>query len=354
VVDGFGYRRFDSLELSPQYAFGYGLSYTTFEYGNLTVTPISASGDKPILVSVDVTNTGEITGDEVVQLYLSANFADPKARDVVPMPVKQLRGFERVTLTPGQTESVTFILGPEELSFWSISDDSFRVEAGIYTVRVGGASDNLTLSGTFELTSSVLYNSATGETTPALLPVLGNVALHRRVTCSSIEGPNYICSNGVDANLATRWSSQFSDPQWIYVDLGARQRIERVILRWQTAYGEAYQIQTSNDSFNWTDIYSTTSNHGEVDNLDVSRMGRYVRVYATQRGTGWGYSLWEFEVYARPYQIYLPLVLASSRKQVTLREKGEKSHVLAYDRKPIGQRLWSVRRRCRRALFQVD
>jgi beta-glucosidase len=299
VVDGFGYRRFDSLGMTPQYAFGYGLSYTTFEYGNLIVTPTSMSGKITILVRVDVTNTGEIAGDEVVQLYLSADFADPRARGVVPMPVKQLRGFERLPLTPGQTESITFILGPEELSFWSISDDAFRVEAGAYTVRVGGSSDNLPLSGTFELTSPVLYDSTTGETSPARFPVLGNMALHRPVTCSSIEGPNHICSNAVDGDLTTRWSSKFGDPQWIYVDLGAWQRVERMILRWETAYGKAYQIQISDDATDWTDVYSTTVGDGEVDNLDVSCMGRYVRMHGTQRGTGWGNSLWEFEVYGQ-------------------------------------------------------
>ncbi|MEJ2738111.1 MAG: glycoside hydrolase family 3 C-terminal domain-containing protein, partial [Anaerolineae bacterium] len=267
VVDGFGYRRFDSLGMSPQYAFGYGLSYTNFEYSNLIVTPTSTLAETPIRVSVDVTNSGEIAGDEVVQLYLSASLADPKARDVVPMPVKQLRGFERVSLTPGQTKSVAFTPGPEELSFWSISDDSFRIEAGTYTVRVGGSSDNLPLSGSFELTSSMLYNSATGETPPAILPVLGNVALHRPVTCSSIEGPDYTCSQAVDGDLNTRWSSQFSDPQWIYFDLGARVKIERVILHWETAFGEAYQIQISDDAINWTDLYSTTAGDGEVDNL---------------------------------------------------------------------------------------
>ena len=314
VVDGFGYRRFDSLGLSPQYAFGYGLSYTTFEYDNLTVTPMSASGDTPILVSVDVTNTGEIAGDEVVQLYLSAEFVDPKARDVVPMPVKQLSGFKRVTLAPGQTKSVIFTLGTEELSFWSISDNGFRVEAGTYIVRVGGSSDNLPLSGAFELSSSVLYNNVAGETTPAPLPVLANVALDRAVTCSSIEDDNpvFICSHAVDGNLTTRWSSQFSDPQWIYVDLGARMNIERVILHWETAYGRAYRIQTSDDTLHWTDVYSTSSSDGEVDSLDVSGIGRYVRMYATQRATGWGYSLWELQVYARTHLAYLPLVLRRS------------------------------------------
>jgi len=311
VVDGFGYRRFDSLGLAPQYAFGYGLSYTIFEYGNLAVTPTSASGDTPILVSVGVTNTGEFTGDEVVQLYLSVDFTDPcDANAVISMPVKQLRGFRRITLVPGQTETVTFTLGSEELSSWSISDDSFRIEAGLYTVRVGGSSDNLPLSGTFELTSSVLYDSATGETSPAPLPVLRNMALKRPVTCSSIESPSYICSNAVDGHLTTRWSSQFSDPQWIYVDLDVRRNIERVVLHWETAYGKAYQIQISDDAINWTDIYSTTVGDGEVDNLDVSGTGRYVRMYGTQRSTDWGYSLWEFEVYGSSYYcIYLPLVL---------------------------------------------
>jgi len=309
VVDGFGYRRFDSLGLTPQYAFGYGLSYTTFEYGHLAVTPTSASGDTPILVSVDVTNTGSITGDEVVQLYLGVDFASLNTSAIVPMPVKQLRGFKRITLSPEETEMVAFTLGPEELSFWSVSDDSFRIEAGAYTVRVGGSSDSLPLSGTFELTSSVLYDSATGETSPARLPVLGNVALNRPAVSFSVENLDLAASNAVDGDLTTRWSSQFGDLQWLHVDLGARKDIKRVILHWETAYGKAYQIQVSDDAVNWTDVYSTTAGDGEVDNLGMSASGRYVRIIGTQRGGEWGYSLWELEVYGRPGSIYLPLVL---------------------------------------------
>ena len=312
LVDGFGYRRFDSLEQAPQYAFGYGLSYTTFEYGNLTVTPASGLDEMPVLVSVAVTNTGDITGDEVVQLYLSAGFADAQARHAIPMPVKQLRGFERVKLVPGQSETVTFTLGPEELSFWSVSDDSFRVEAGAYTVRVGGSSDELPLTGSFEIRSSVLYDSATGATDPVSLPVLQNAALGRPAGCSSIEGWEYVCSQAVDGDLATRWSSQFSDPQWIYVHLGSRMRIERVILHWETAFGRAYQLQTSDDAIHWTDIYSTNASEGEVDNLEVYGSGRYVRVYGTRRGTQFGYSLWELEVYGTTHRVHLPLMMRQS------------------------------------------
>jgi hypothetical protein len=182
VVGGFGYRRFDYLGLTPRYAFGYGLSYTTFEIGNLIITSTATLEEMPVLVSVDVTNTGPVTGDEVVQLYLSTEFTDPRTREVVPMPAKQLRGFRRVTLEPGESVAVTVSLGLDELAFWSVSDDSFRVEAGTYIVRVGGASDHLPLSNSFRLTSSALYNSATHVALPTSLPVLGNVALGRPVT----------------------------------------------------------------------------------------------------------------------------------------------------------------------------
>ena len=201
-------------------------------------------------------------------------------------------------LEPGESVAITFALGLDDLAFWSISDDSFRVGAGMYTVRVGDSSDHLPLSGSFQLTSSVLYDSATGVALPASLPVLANMALGRPVTCSSVEGVDNACSHSVDADLKTRWSSQFSDPQWIQVDLGSRQSIERVILHWETAYGRVYQVQVSDDALNWTDIYSTNAGHGAVDNLDMSALGRYVRVYVTERGTEWGNSLWELEVFA--------------------------------------------------------
>ena len=300
VVDGFGYRRFDSLELTPQYAFGFGLSYTTFEYNNLVVTPTSTTGDASILVSVDVTNTGLRAGDEIVQLYLSVDFSSPSASTIVPMPFKQLRGFKRISLEPGQTKKVTLLLEPEELSIWSISDNSFRVEAGTYTVRVGGSSDNLHLSKTFEIPTSVLYSTTTGEITTAEDPILKNLALGKPVTCSSIEDKNYSCSDAVDGRLDTRWSSQFKDPQWIYIDFSKQVDIRRVILHWETAYGEEYHLQVSDDAVNWMDIYSTINGGGGVENLEVSGTGRYLRLITPKRGTIWGCSLWELQVYGRP------------------------------------------------------
>ena len=116
-------------------------------------------------------------------------------------------------------------------------------------------------------------------------------------TASSLENATFPASNAVDGNTGTRWSSAFSDPQWIYVDLGATHTISKVVLNWEPAYGKAYQIQTSNDATTWTTIYSTTTSTGGVQTLNISGSGRYVRMYGTQRATQYGYSLWEFQVY---------------------------------------------------------
>ncbi len=116
---------------------------------------------------------------------------------------------------------------------------------------------------------------------------------------SSLEG-TLVAANAVDGNTGTRWGSAFSDPQWIYVDLGARASISRVVLSWETAYGKAYEIDVSDNATSWTPIYSTTSGAGGVNDLTVSGTGRYVRMYGTARGTQWGYSLWEFQVFGIP------------------------------------------------------
>jgi hypothetical protein len=115
---------------------------------------------------------------------------------------------------------------------------------------------------------------------------------------SSVENGTLGGANAVDGNLSTRWSSAFSDPQWIYVDLQATYNITEVKLTWETAYATHFQIQVSPDAVNWTNIYSTTTGPGGVQDLTgLSGAGRYVRMYGTVRATTWGYSLWEFEVY---------------------------------------------------------
>jgi hypothetical protein len=126
-----------------------------------------------------------------------------------------------------------------------------------------------------------------------------NVALDQPATASSYENQAvYPASAAVDGNTGTRWSSAFSDPQWLEVDLGSSQSICGVTLDWETAYAKAFQIQVSTDNANWTSIYSTTTGTGGVQNLTgLSGTGRYIRMYGTVRATQWGYSIWEFQVF---------------------------------------------------------
>ena len=119
----------------------------------------------------------------------------------------------------------------------------------------------------------------------------------RPATASSLENASFPASAAVDGNTSTRWSSAFSDPQWLQVDLGSVSAISQVVLDWETAYATAFQIQTSSDGTNWTSIYSTTTGTGGTQTLNVTGTGRYVRMYGTARATHWGYSLWEFQVY---------------------------------------------------------
>ncbi|GAB7129168.1 hypothetical protein JCM19000A_36760 [Silvimonas sp. JCM 19000] len=127
-----------------------------------------------------------------------------------------------------------------------------------------------------------------------------NLALNKVVKVSGSENAATLAgTNAVDGNSGTRWGSAFVDPGWIEVDLGSVQTVGRVVLRWEAAYGKAYQIQTSNDEANWSTVYTQTAGKGGVEDLSfASTTARYVRMYGTQRATQYGYSLWEFEVYS--------------------------------------------------------
>jgi hypothetical protein len=179
---------------------------------------------------------------------------------------------------------------------------------GTQSLAVAGTGRYIRMNGTvrgtvygYSLWEFAVNGTPVGGPTPAptatATPV-GPVLLSQGhpVTCSSIENAGTPCANAVDGNTGTRWSSAFSDPQWIYVDLGATHTISQVVLNWEAAYGKAFQIQTSPDAVTWTSIYSTTTGTGGVQTLNVSGSGRYVRMYGTARALQYGYSLWEFQV----------------------------------------------------------
>jgi len=126
-------REYLGTSTQPLFPFGYGLSYSTFKYSNLRLAPDTIGPQGQTKISVDVTNTGKSRGDEVAQLYIRDEVSS------VTRPVKELRGFQRITLDPGQSHTVEFMLGPEQLSF--LDHDMHRVvEPGTFKIMVGGSS----------------------------------------------------------------------------------------------------------------------------------------------------------------------------------------------------------------------
>jgi beta-glucosidase len=136
------------LPWTPLFPFGHGLSYTTFRYANLQVGPPSGRAGRSVRVSVDVTNTGARTGDEVVQLYVRDDAAS------VARPVRELKGFRRVTLRPGETAVVWFMLRPLDLSMYR-PDMRRVVEPGTFTLWAGGSSA-ATLEAKYRVTGDTL------------------------------------------------------------------------------------------------------------------------------------------------------------------------------------------------------
>ena len=136
VTKGFTYMY---LNGKPLFAFGHGLSYTGFKYSRLHLSAAKTTSAATLTVRVDVQNTGKRAGDEVVQLYIH------EVNPVVKRPVEELRGFERVSLDPGQTKTITLELPAQKLSFYDEKVHRFVVNPGAFDVMVGAASDDIRL-----------------------------------------------------------------------------------------------------------------------------------------------------------------------------------------------------------------
>ena len=146
-----GYRWYDARRLPVQFPFGYGLSYTDFRMDNLSVSSTSFKKGDSLSVSVDVTNIGNCAGAEVVQLYVGFD-----GKDTVGRPVRELRGFEKVNLKPGECRKLCFTLDSRAFSYWEERIADWYAEAGTYTVYVGNSSRNLPLTAQLKVEAKPL------------------------------------------------------------------------------------------------------------------------------------------------------------------------------------------------------
>ena len=140
-----GYRWADKQKKKPMFAFGHGLSYTTFVVSNLRIDKSEVDADGTISATVTVKNTGNRAGAEVVQLYVSDHNTS------VEMPVKELRGFQKISLQPGESRDVTITIGDRAFQYWDEAKGDWSVSHGKRTMLVGTASDNLPLKAAFTI-----------------------------------------------------------------------------------------------------------------------------------------------------------------------------------------------------------
>jgi hypothetical protein len=235
----------------------------------------------PLITGMTVGNqTGAPAGS---QFNVSVNISDPNGDPIryyvglSPKHINSVRSIQGAIYT--QTGNGTFsVTAPQQMGVWKVYVYAFDGQGNVgmetRSVRVTPP----TVSGT-------------------------NISQGRPTTVSSAQQDTadvLCCQAGfaTDGNFARRWASNWTDAEWIQVDLGSTQSITHIQLAWEGAYGKSYQIQTSNSPTGpWTTIYATTTGDGGFDDIDVSGSGRYVRANLTLRGTAFGYSLWEFGVY---------------------------------------------------------
>jgi beta-glucosidase len=142
-----GYRGYEHNHVKPLFPFGFGLSYTTFKFANIAVTPESAGTNPMVTVTFDVTNTGDRAGAEVAQVYVSEQH--PK----VPRPERELKGFERVQLAPGATSHVSITLDARAFAYYDVAGKKWTIDPGKFTIEAGDSVESLPLQGSVELTA---------------------------------------------------------------------------------------------------------------------------------------------------------------------------------------------------------
>ena len=142
--ESIGFANYVDLPHTPRYDFGYGLSYTTFAYERMRVSDAVISAAGRVVIEIDVKNTGSCVGDEVVQLYLTDQYAS------MVRPVKELAGFKRVTLQPGETRTIVFTVTASQMAFLD-REMRWKIEEGSYTIEVGSSSQDIRLTGEYRV-----------------------------------------------------------------------------------------------------------------------------------------------------------------------------------------------------------
>lgn len=268
-----GYRWYDRQSLTPQFPFGFGLSYTTFGYANLTVAPPDSAGN--VAVAFDVTNTGTRAGSEVAQVYVGQPSSTGE-------PPKNLRGFTRVSLNPGQTQRVTVTLDARSFQYYS---GGWQTAPGAHQILVGASSRDIRLTGSV----------TPGGSSTAALPRTGWTAT------ASPSSTTDVPARMLDGDPATRWSSgtPMADGNTVTVDLGATRSFGRLTMDSAGStldYARGYTVAVSADNATWRTVATGAGSAALLSVPLGSQSARYLRITQTGSASSW-WSIAELNLY---------------------------------------------------------
>ncbi|WP_433364743.1 glycoside hydrolase family 3 C-terminal domain-containing protein [Actinoplanes sp. CA-142083] len=268
-----GYRWYDRQNIAPAFPFGFGLSYTTFGYANLTVGTPDASGN--VAVSFDVSNTGTRAGAEVAQVYVGQPSSTGE-------PPKNLRGFAKVSLAPGQTQRVTVTLDARSFQYWN---GAWTAATGNNQIMVGASSRDIRLTGSVTI----------GSSSSAPLTRTGWIATASPTSTTDVP------ARMLDGNAATRWSSgtPMTNGNTVTLDLAAPRTFAKVVMDSggsASDYARGYRIDVSSDGSTWRAAGTGAGTAAVVTATTGSQTARYLRITQTGSASSW-WSIAELNLY---------------------------------------------------------
>jgi beta-glucosidase len=270
---GVGYRWYDQQNKTPAFPFGFGLSYTSFAYANLAVAAPDASGN--VAVSFDVTDTGSRAGAEVAQVYVGQPASTGE-------PPRNLRGFAKVSLAPGQTQRVTVTLDARSFQYWN---GAWTTATGTNQILVGASSRDIRLTGTVAIGAS------------------GSTALSRTgwTASASPTSTTDVPARMLDGDPGTRWSSgtAMTNGNTVTLDLGAARTFSKIVMDSggsASDYARGYRVDVSTDNSTWRTAGSGTGSAAVVTASLGSQTARYVRITQTGSASSW-WSIAELNLY---------------------------------------------------------
>lgn len=294
-----GYRYYTTFDVDVSYEFGYGLSYTEFEYSDLAVTQ---KGNDYVL-SVKVKNTGDCAGREAVQFYVSK----PDGRN--EQPSIELAGYAKTALLqPNEEQTVTVTLTYDELkTYYSGDESAWVVQEGEYTFSAGASVEDIRLTSSITVNERITVLDVEDTSGPRVdfTPLSKknpkpapsgevDIAKGKPVTASGSE-KGYDALYAVDGSRLSRWSAlgTTGSQYWISVDLLEVTHISKITLRWESNTEKRYSVYLSNDGQNWEKLDDYKPSDSDVIDTDVN--ARYVKIQAPSKGF---FSLFEFCIYA--------------------------------------------------------